>query len=295
MNFMSNNITTILTYVFLYLTVISLWIPQFKKVPLWGILLVASILLGLVSHLLDLITLVFISLLAIETVCLRYPKTPILLRVLSATVIFILSIGLGMHLIPGFHNLQVLNNVHISADGIPFNLNLNFDKTIVGVLIIGFLHQRLATRRDWVIMAKAAIPRAIVVIFVVACLSFLFKFVWFDPKLPSSFILWACTNLLFVCLAEEAFFRGFMQKYLCLVLQRVKYGALIAITLSSLLFGLYHYAGGTRYMLLATVAGLGYGWVYFRTQKIESSILTHFSLNLAHFLFFTYPALATEL
>ncbi|HLB33666.1 MAG TPA: CPBP family intramembrane glutamic endopeptidase [Chthoniobacterales bacterium] len=292
---MNNNITTILTYVFLYLTVISLWIPQFKKIPLWGVMLVASILLGLVSHRLDLIALVFISLLATVTVCLGNPKTAILLRVLSATVILILSIGLGIHFFPGFHNLQVLNNIHISSDGIPFNLYLNFDKTIVGVFIIGCLHQRLATRSEWVIMAKAAIPRAIVVIFVVACLSFLFKFVWFDPKLPGSFILWTCTNLLFVCLAEEAFFRGFMQKYLCLVLQRVKFGALIAITLSSILFGLYHYAGGARYMLLATVAGFGYGWVYFRTQKIESSILTHFSLNLVHFLFFTYPALATGL
>ena len=295
MNFMSNNITTTLTYVFLYLTVISLWIPQFKKIPLWGVLLVASILLGLVSHRLDLIALVFISLLATTTAWLGNPKTAILLRVVSAIVIFILSIGFGMFFLPGFHNLQVLNNVHISTDGIPFNLYLNFDKTIVGVFIIGFLHQRLVTKNEWVIMAKAAIPRAIIVIFVVACLSFLFKFVWFDPKFPDSFFMWACTNLLFVCLAEEAFFRGFMQKYLCMVLQRVKYGALIAISLSSILFGLYHYAGGTRYMLLATVAGLGYGWVYFRTQKIESSILTHFSLNLVHFLFFTYPALATGL
>ena len=74
-------------------------------------------------------------------------------------------------------------------------------------------------------MAKVAIPRAIVVILIVAGLSFSFKFIWFDPKFPASFFMWACTNLFFVCLAEEAFFRGFMQKYLCLVLQRVKYGA----------------------------------------------------------------------
>ena len=46
MNLMGNNTITILTYVFLYLTVISLW----------GILLVTSILLGLVSHRLDLTT-----------------------------------------------------------------------------------------------------------------------------------------------------------------------------------------------------------------------------------------------
>ena len=56
MNLMGNNTITILTYVFLYLTVISLWIHQFKKIPLWGILLVTSILLGLVSHRLELTT-----------------------------------------------------------------------------------------------------------------------------------------------------------------------------------------------------------------------------------------------
>ena len=138
MNLMGNNTITILTYVFLYLTVISLWIHQFKKIPLWGILLVTSILLGLVSHRLDLIALVFIFLLATVTVCLGNPKKSILLRVLSAAMLFILSIGLGMHFLPGFHNLQVLNNVHISSDGIPFNLYLNFDKTIVGVFCLSW-------------------------------------------------------------------------------------------------------------------------------------------------------------
>ena len=38
--------------------------------------------------------------------------------------------------------------------------------------------------------------------------------------------------------------------------------------------------------------GLGYGWVYLRTERIEASILTHFLLNCIHFVFFTYPALA---
>ena len=189
-------------------------------------------------------------------------------------------------------NQQVLNQVHISADGIPFNLYLNLDKTILGILIIGCLHQRLKTKNEWLNMARIMVPRAFLVIFVVAYLSFLFKFFRFDAKLSEHFLIWACTNLLFVCLAEEAFFRGFIQKYLCLILQNIKYGYLIAILLASVLFGLAHYPGGTQYMILATVAGMGYGWIYFKTQKIEASILTHFTLNLIHFLFFTYPALA---
>ena len=62
-----------------------------------------------------------------------------------------------------------------------------------------------------------------------------------------------------------------------------------AIAVGSLLFGLSHFAGGTSYIVLATVAGLGYGIVYQRTQSIEMSMLAHFTLNTTHFLLFTYP------
>jgi uncharacterized protein len=143
-------------------------------------------------------------------------------------------------------------------------------------------------------MFKAMIPRALVIIFIVAILSFSFKFVGFDPKFAQSFPIWAATNLLFVCLAEEGFFRGFIQKYLCLTLQRVSYGSAIAIILASILFGLSHFMGGTRYVMLATIAGIGYGWIYWRIQRIEAPIISHFSLNLVLFLFFTYPALANN-
>ena len=58
------------------------------------------------------------------------------------------------------------------------------------------------------------------------------------------------------------------------------------------LFGLVHAGGGPTYVVLATLAGVGYGWVFLRTGRIEASILTHFALNAVHFLGFTYPALA---
>ncbi len=129
---------------------------------------------------------------------------------------------------------------------------------------------------------------------VIACLSFAFRFVRFDAKGSEYFLIWATTNLLFVCLAEEAFFRGFLQKYLYQLFQKLPYGHIVAILCAATLFGLTHYRGGTLYMLLATVAGVGYGWIYFKTERIEASILTHFTLNLIHFLFFTYPALANH-
>lgn len=294
---MPNNLVTILTYTFLYLSVVLLWVPSFKKIPLWSVSLLISVVFGLVSQRIDLIGLVFILLLGCATLCLNNKKIPITVRVLSAIVLFVLGLGLGlagMHLLPGFQNLRVLNNVYISSNGIPFSLYLNFDKTIVGIFILGILHQRITTRAEWCDMFRTMAPRALLVMFIVAVLSFSFKFVWFDPKLSDALPIWVVTNLLFVCLAEEGFFRGFIQKYLCLILQRVRYGNVIAIIVASVLFGLSHFMGGMQYVLLATIAGMGYGWIYWSTQRIEASIITHFSLNLVHFLFFTYPALANN-
>lgn len=294
MNFFANDLTTTLAYSFLYLTVISLWIP-FQKFPLWTAVLFVSIIFGVVSKRLEFVGLFFILLLAVAIYCLQNQKLPLLIRVFFFIIVFVLGIGLEAHLLPGFQNLKVLDAVRISQDGIPFTLYLNFDKTMVGIFILGMLHQRISTKSEWMTMFKITIPRAIFIIFVIMCLSFILKFVRFDPKIPSSILIWSFTNLLFVCVAEEAFFRGFIQKYLCVVLQRFRYGNLVAIIIASLLFGLAHYVGGIHYMVLAAVAGIGYGWLYFRTKRIEASILTHFSLNFVHFLFFTYPALAIVL
>jgi membrane protease YdiL (CAAX protease family) len=44
-------------------------------------------------------------------------------------------------------------------------------------------------------------------------------------------------------------------------------------------------------VLLATIAGTGYGLAYQRSGRVEMAILTHFAVNATHFLLFTYPAL----
>lgn len=290
---MLNHIITFLTYFFLYLTVILLWAPVYKKIALWVVALIITILLALVSQRINLIGLSSITLLACAIFYFNDKTLSTAARIFCGCVLFVLGLCLFAHLIPGFKNLPVLVNAQISKNGIPFNLNLNLDKTIVGILILGILQQRITKIADWITMLRRMWPVALLTIFTVLILSFLFKFVDFDPKLPSSLPIWFATNLFFVCLAEEAFFRGFIQKSLCDMFQHRRYGYVIAIIISSILFGVAHFQGGTRYIILATVAGVGYGWNYWRTQRIEASILTHFFLNLIHFLFFTYPALST--
>lgn len=66
----------------------------------------------------------------------------------------------------------------------------------------------------------------------------------------------------------------------------------LAITVSSVLFGLAHFAGGVSYVVLATIAGVGYSLAYARTRRIESAVVTHFGVNAVHFFGFTYPHLA---
>jgi membrane protease YdiL (CAAX protease family) len=284
--------TATLTYIFLYISVVSLWLPDIKKIPWWLCFFFVAICFGVISHVLEFYACFFPLLLLLITHGVHRQNNIDVIRVLSCIGLFILGVGLSLHLYPGFHNLRVLDHVYFSSDALPFTLYLNFDKTMVGLFIIGVLHQRIQTKNAWLDLFKTVFLPACGVIVVVACLSFSFGFVRLDLKFPACFPLWACSNLLFVCLAEEGFFRGFIQKYLSALLKSKKGGDGIAIVLSAILFGLYHYQGGSTYVILATLAGIGYGWVYWKTNRIEGAMLTHFSLNTIHFLAFTYPALA---
>ena len=103
--------------------------------------------------------------------------------------------------------------------------------------------------------------------------------------------IWILVNLFFTCLAEEAIFRRLIQ-------QRIydpvsgKYALLVSLLVASLAFGLAHYNGGVLYILLASVAGLFYGYIYYITKIIESAMFLYVLFNLTHLLLFTYPSLA---
>jgi membrane protease YdiL (CAAX protease family) len=194
------------------------------------------------------------------------------------------------HQLPGFNNPRVISNAMFSPDAIPFRLHLNFDKTLVGLFILGFCHSRIAHAAEWRVMVTRAWPITAGLIGLLLVLSFSSGYVRFDPKFPPESWLWITVNLCFTCVAEEALFRGFVQAQLQRLWQNFPRGEWLALSAAAILFGLAHAGGGPAYVALATVAGVGYGWVYLRTGRIEASILTHFALNATHFFFFTYPA-----
>jgi membrane protease YdiL (CAAX protease family) len=212
---------------------------------------------------------------------------------LAAFGIIVLGVLLGMHALPGFHNWLVLDKVVLSSGAEPYTLYLNFDKTLVGIFILGLCNpERLTGTASWRRALRTAAPVALILLLGVALSALALRYLTWQPKWTPLFWIWAANNLLFTCLSEEAFFRGFIQQELASTLRDVRHGAAVAIAASAVLFGLAHFAGGASYVMLAAVAGLGYAIVYHRTVSIEMSMLTHFTLNAMHFLLFTYPRAA---
>jgi membrane protease YdiL (CAAX protease family) len=275
------------TFGFLGLSIISLWLPRFW----WLAPFALSVGFGYLSGTLYGPAIIWIVLLA--SLCLLFRNTQRWYRFMAAIGIAAISLALGLHVLPGFHNPQVAHAIRLSANAVPYDLYLNFDKATAGLCFLGIAYVGLI--RTWRECREALARAAPIIglnIAIIIVLSLALGYLRFDPKRTSFFWLWAYHNLFLTCLAEEAFFRGLIQGGLRTAFNDYRYGALLALIIGAALFGVAHFAGGWQYVLLATVAGLGYGWVFMRTGRIEMSILAHFLMNATHFLLFTYPRVA---
>lgn len=283
--------TTIVCYSLLYIAVLLLWFPCKLRIPAWSIVFGMACIFGLMSGQIEVYA-IFVIILFTYAVQYTESQYRCSKRAFAGLIVCFLAYGLGAHKIPYFCNLKVLSDIYISKEAVPFTLYINFDKTVVGLLILGLTQRLLFHKKEWLAMLKQTLPKIGLLIILLVFFALIADKIRFDPKLPESLPIWLITNLLLVCTAEEGFFRGFIQKNLVAVFKDFRWGHVMAVIIASLLFGFAHYAGGISYSIWGTFAGLGYGWIYQKTNRIEASILAHFCLNLTHFLLFTYPALA---
>ncbi len=283
------------TYGLLALSVLALWLGGATAPPwrrwAWLVLLGAAAVAGLVAGIVRPAGLAWVALLGAALFAFRQSTVPVWGRVAAVLVSIVTGVGLMIHWLPGFNNPRVIYATALSPDAVPYTLFLNFDKTAAGLLLLGWTQDRISRSADWGRMLREMWPTTLATVVVILALSMQVGYVRFDPKFPAETGLWLGVNLLFTCMAEEAAFRGFVQGQLQRLLPYVPGGMWLAIILAAGLFGLAHAAGGPTYVGLAAVAGIGYGWIYHRTQRIEASILAHFVLNVLHFFLFTYPAL----
>lgn len=211
-------------------------------------------------------------------------------------VIILGCLALASHLLPGFNNLLVLNEVNKSVQSAPFTMYLNIDKPMILFIllllfpgVLNITQQPLSPENlgkpfnspnnKWYL--ALLIVGMFIIIFSLAKSTSLIQ--W-EPNLPSWWWLFALNNLLITSVVEEVFFRGYIQQKLT-----AKLNPTIALMFTSVLFGIAHFSGGPYYIMVATIAGLLYGGVYLLTGKLWYAILTHFALNMVHLVLFTYP------
>ncbi|MEX2375583.1 MAG: type II CAAX endopeptidase family protein [Dehalococcoidia bacterium] len=211
-------------------------------------------------------------------------------RIGGHVVFVVVALGLGFHLLPGFQNLQVIGPVRFTPDAVPFTMYLNLDKPLAGFWLLLVWPALRLHRGRWSWIRGLLIGFATAVV----CLGLAITLgeVALAPKWPPLGWLWALNNLLLVCLTEEAVFRGYLQEELSRRLTGRRAGEGFAIGIAAALFGLAHLAGGVGYVIVAGVAGVGYGLAY-RHGGLQASAMAHFGLNLVHFSLFTYPMLAS--
>jgi membrane protease YdiL (CAAX protease family) len=289
----------VLPYLWLSLAIVWLWLPPqtslhepFSRAGVsagWLLLAIGhAYATGIVAPI------AVLAILAFGLLCYAYARgTPSPLRVVTTLATIAFSLALMAHVVPGFSNLLVVRDAVLSPGAVPYSLYLNFDKAQIGLFLLAFGPPLLASRSDWATTLRATLPAVLVLIALLMACALAAGQVRLDLKWPQVFPVWAWSNLLFTCTAEEALFRGVIQRLL--QGNSAPHGSPRStggLVIAGAIFGLAHYAGGARAVVLATVAGIGYGWIFWRTSRIEASILAHFLVNTTPFLCFTYPALA---
>ncbi len=284
-------------FLLLSLAVCLLWVPPLsisgRYVPAWCPAFSAAVIAGLLSGALAPVAVLWLGMLCAMgwgTHIVDQGWRSTTLTVLTAVAALVMS----LHKLPGFHNPAVFVGFKLTLDATPFTLYFNFDKGAAGLVILASLGPKLTRIRAWPALLPTTLMAATITSAVAIGAAVAVGFTRFEPKAPGTTLVFLLTNLLFTCVAEEAFFRGLIQARLTRLAEMSKRPWLkpVAIGLSAILFGLVHVSGGGPTMVFATLAGLGYAMVYERTSAIEAPILVHFALNTIHFLLFTYPSLA---
>ena len=137
----------------------------------------------------------------------------------------------------------------------------------------------LYTAGSFAAFACAAIP-----------LGILMHFIAFAPQWSrwGSFLSLSIAILIFTAWPEELLFRGLLQNFL----SRASKSELAGWWTASVMFGFSHITNmgfpNWRYVVLATIAGIFYGWTWRKTGSIFASALVHAAVDTVwHFLFRT--------
>ena len=287
-----------MTFYLLALSIICVF-PYCKisimRQPLWHYLMALSVVSGYFQGYVNLYALLSTGLYVVLYYCVQNTKRAIIRAILS-TVFIVSSLALALHWVPGFNNLPIVIDERITSDAIAFTLYANFDKAMAGLFLCAYFYSnKKALKADSNKAGPLNVKQPIFIIIATVLASLTaaltLGLVSFNPKVPNFWLAFIAINLLFTCVAEEALFRGLLQTKLSQIITSTRL-ALLAPIMTAAVFALAHIAGGFNYVLVSFIAGLGYGYIFYKTQRLAWAILCHWLVNVCHFFLFTYPMLS---
>ncbi|WP_028454408.1 CPBP family intramembrane glutamic endopeptidase [Chitinilyticum litopenaei] len=260
----------------------------------WCWPLLAALLIAAAQGRLGWPTLLPMLLLAVAVWLARQPQHP--WRAAGHALLLCTGLGLALHAFPGFANLPLWQQLVLSPGAQPATFFLNLDKPLLAFALLLVCPLPAQSWRSCGLAVLRCLPLTLLLVMPPAFALGLIA--WAPPwqagrwplwPLPGGW--WLLNNLLLVCLVEELLFRGWLMQGLARYWAGWRHGAALALILSALLFGLAHAAGGPVWVLVATLAGLGYG-VAWRAGGLRAAVGVHFGVNAVHLLAFSYPQLA---
>lgn len=250
----------------------------------YPLLVIAALLAALFTGQLTLIGLLIIAAGSALAVYISYQPANGPLYWGPATLLVALAFGLAQHWVPGFNNLQVIDQQVVKPNSVPFTLYLNIDRPVAALLILlAWPHSLTSFRR----IPIAWMTLSIGLLCGIFAIALQMGIVRFAPAIAPWYLLFVVNNLLIVSFSEELLFRGLLLNQL---IQRV--GIVLALIISSAVFGLVHWPGGTAYMILAALTGIAYGLAFIASGRLWVAMLVHTGFNTVHLVLFSYPLLA---
>lgn len=264
--------------------------PSKKKYLPWILLAILALTSGMIAGYVAIIAIPVCVIFVLVTRAFVNSPQASLQKAICGVVVALFCLTFALHVFPGFQNPILIINHQFSADAVPYTQYANFDKAVVGAVLLGYVCQCSTTLPGLWKRLRRAVLITLISAAIILLIATTLNFTHLVIKFPTFTPIFLIVNLLFTVVAEEAFFRGFLQSQCVLLFVKNRFAPLIAIIISAVLFGLAHIAGGLTYFFLSCLLGLACAYsFYVCEQKIEAPILVHFLFNAIHFMGFSYP------
>lgn len=211
-------------------------------------------------------------------------------KMLSFMALLLITIGLSTHILPGFNNMIYLKNYAVSEASRPHDEYWNFDKPFLMLCLLNYYMEGYYKRGNLAHSIKVGLALTLVCALVLIIAGTGLGYIALDIKWPDIIYSWAFLNFVAI-LAEEGFYRAFLQRLIADYSVKFipKYGEILALFITSSLFGISHYKMGFIHAILCSVAGFLFGYGLTKSKRVEACMISHFMLNMLHLTLFTYP------